>query len=165
MAFVELEAGDAQEAESVPEDTYELEIISFVPTVSKKAKEAGWDIEARGPNMYVADFAVNSEEFPHARTVRSYFSLPMPDDEKKAKDFKTLNLVRLFQAFGINYKLEGGNIGFDDEDPVGSRGTCLLTLGEPNDNGDRYNELVLPRAKEDAADSSTGSAKPRRRRA
>lgn len=163
MAFVELEAGDAQEAQSVPEDTYQVEVISFVPAVSRKARESGWNLDTQGPTMYEATIAINSDEHPNARTCREYFSLPLPGDEKKAKDFKTLNLVRFFQCFGINYTLDGGNISFDDEDPVGATGECLVTLDPPNDSGERYNSLRLPRSKDLSAEGSDAKGGRRRR--
>jgi hypothetical protein len=71
---------------------------------------------------------------------------------------KGLFLRRFLELFDIPF--EGGE--FDLDDFIGATANAELTLSEPDDNGNVYNRLVLPRIKEESTGSRVAPSPPKR---
>lgn len=90
-------------------------------------------------------FTGTSPEEQNAPTVRHYLSLPAENDDADKARFKVLLLKRFLHHYGVPYS----NGDLDTEqlcfDLVGRSATTEVSLTEPNDTGDVYNALVIPR--------------------
>ena len=136
---------EVKESRPVPNGKYNLTIASCEDTPSKAGK----------PQLKVS---IGIDGHDDAPNVTHYVSLPSAGDEKNAA--KTLFLARFLQCFGI---ASDGN-DFDTDDFAGATATCELTLSEPDDNGNVYNRLVLPKLKDEpAASGGRVSPKPPKR--
>lgn len=146
MSFIPVDVTGTTEPKAVSNGRYDLQISSAEETLSKEKKKP----------MVVAYVAI--EGHVDAPNVRHNISLPQPDDEPKAKEFKMLLLKRFLTLFKIPYDSNGFNV----EDFVGARAdNAELKLGEVDEKGNQYNELVLPRmASEPTAGRPTLVARP-----
>jgi len=132
MSFIEMSFDGVKEAVPAPEGEYPLVINSAELTKSK----------AGNPQIVVGIGFEGTDEF---MGFRHYLSLPGPDDEEDKAKFKKIFLKRFLQVFDI--PTDGA--GFNVEDFFGARGFCAVGQTEPNDAGDIFNDLRLPKFKED----------------
>lgn len=119
------------EPEPVPEGAYDLRIISVAE--ERESKD--------GDTFYPVLIAVEDGEFPNASPVRHNLWLGVSENEE-ANQFRKRDLIRFLNMFSIDYT----EAGFDDDDFPGQTSNAMLGQTEPNDDGDVYNELRLPRA-------------------
>lgn len=140
-----LNLNDVVESRPVPNGRYNLVIAQAEETVSQK-----------GAPMIKCSLGIEGHD--DAPNVSHFISLP-DGGEKDA--FKALMLKRFLTAFNIAYDDEG----FEIDDFFGARASAELTLSEPDDAGNIYNRLQLPRLpSEDAPKGATKtSAKPPKR--
>lgn len=89
--------------------------------------------------------SIGIDEHVTAPNVTHFISLPKPEDDEKKANFKRIMLARFLYWFGIP---QDGD-AFDTDDFPGATAELDLSLSEPNDNGDVYNRLVLPRLPRD----------------
>lgn len=145
MGFINLNLGDVKESKSVPNGKYRLVIASF---------EEGESREKKTPQL---KFSINIEGHDDAMPVTHYVPLASNKDDAKAAAFKNLLLARFLALFKIPHSADG----FNPEDAIGCSADAELQLGEPNDSGDTYNRLVVPKLKTegDAAPQGAGGAK------
>jgi hypothetical protein len=143
---IALNLNDVQEARPVAGGVkYDLIVATAEECTSQKGD----------PQVKVSVGIVGQETAPN---VTHYISLPNGSDPKK-DNFKALMLRRFLEAFSIPYDAEG----FAVEDFLGAQATLELSLSEPNDNGDVYNRLVLPKLRTEAGPGTTAVAHPPKR--
>jgi hypothetical protein len=142
MTYINVNVNDAQEQRPAPKGRYELQITGAAPGVTgPNSKNPG------SPTIRVSlgftDLELNAPNVTH------YITLPAEGDEPGASKFKTLLLARFLSAFGISV----GNEGFDVDDlameMIGHSANIEVGMTEPNDNGDYFNQIMLPKLPEE----------------
>ena len=116
--------GRIQEDKVQPEGTYDL-VIKKASTVTSK----------KGNPMLQVIIAFDGVE--NAANIFHNITLPTPDDDQKAMEFKKLLIARFCQLFGIDYKK-----GLNLEDFPGATAVCKVS--EKEYEGAISNVLVLP---------------------
>lgn len=140
---IELDFDNVVESKPLPKGRYPVQITAG------EVKETGPN--SKNPGRPILQFTVGftgpSKEEQVAPTVRHYVSIPHPDDDPKAFEFKLLMLKRFLVTFNIPFDNR-----FDPEaaafGAIGATAELEVDLTEPNDNGDVYNRLVLPRLRD-----------------
>ena len=141
MTTLNVNFDEAIEPQPLPKGKYPVQITAA------ENKVTGPNSKNPGSPMIVvtAGFTGPSPEEQNAPTVRHYVSLPSEQDEPKSAQFKVLLMKRFLHHFGIPYQ----NGDLDTEqlcfDMVGREAVTEVNLSEPNDTGDVYNGLVIPR--------------------
>jgi len=136
--LIPLNLNDVQEPKPVPNGRYALTIASAEQGVSKNGNDQ-------------IRVSIGIEGHLDAPNVTHYISIPGKADEKQKADFKLLMLKRFLTAFNIPFD----DNGFSVDSFIGARAECELTLSEPDDGGNIYNRLMLPKVT-----SSGNGAKP-----
>ena len=90
-------------------------------------------------------FTGPSQEEQAAPPINQFISLPNEDDEPKSANFKLLLLKRFLVAFNVPFSNGDLDVEALCFDLVGREANLEVTLGEPDDNGNVYNSLVIPR--------------------
>lgn len=145
--FINLNLGDVKESKSVPNGKYRLVISSY---------ELGESREKKTPQI---KFSINIEGHDDAMPVTHYVPLASNKDDAKGAAFKNLLLARFLTLFKIPHSQEG----FNPDDAIGCSADAELQLGEPNESGDTYNRLVVPKLKTEgdaAPQGGSGGGKP-----
>lgn len=143
MPRIAVNLNDVTEPKPVPVSTYDLTIASV---------EEGKSKEKQRPQLIVS---IGIDQHPEAPNVTHFVSLPSGDDEPRSAQFKALMLKRFLTLFNIPMDSDGG---FDTEDFPGAKARAELGLSEPNESGDTYNRLVVPKMRGEA---SKGAAVPK----
>jgi len=126
---IPLNLNDVQESRPVPNGRYDVVIAS---ADEGKNKDGTKDQIKVSLGIQGHDTAPN---------VTHFISLPGNGDDSQKTNFKMLLLKRFLHAFHIPYDADGFNV----DDFPGASAKCDLTLSEPDDNGNIYNRLQLPR--------------------
>lgn len=145
---IPLNLNEVQESRPVPNGRYDLVVASAEETTSK----------AGAPQIKVS---LGIEGHDTAPNVSHYISLPGSGDEPNKAQFKALLLKRFLTAFNIPFDSDGFNV----DDFPGATARCELTMSEPDDNGNVYNRLQLPRIASEGNEGvarSTAAKPPRR---
>lgn len=118
MPFIAAPVADATEDELVPEAEYDLTIESCEEQESKKS----------GKPMLMCLITIDNPpaNITTPAPIFHYVSLPDPDDEPKTSRFKLRMIRRLLNTFNVAFE----DNGFDSDDLVGAKGTCLVTQQE-----------------------------------
>lgn len=141
--MIELDFDSVLEPKPLPKGRYPVQITAG------EVKESGPNSKNPGRPLlqFTVGFTGPSKEEQIAPTVRHYVSIPHPDDDQKSYDFKLLMLKRFLVAFNIPF-----DRNFDPEavalDAIGTTADLEVDLTEPDDNGNVYNRLVLPRLRD-----------------
>lgn len=134
---------DVQESKPVPSGRYGLTIASVEETKTR---------EKQKPQLKVSLGIDGHDDAPN---VSHYIGLPADGDDAGAAQFKALLLKRFLAAFKIPFSSDG----FDLDNFPGAQATLEVTLSEPDDNGNVYNRLTIPRLK-DEANAGAGRKSP-----
>lgn len=138
---------DAVEPQPLPKGKYEVQITAAEEKVTgPNSKNPG------SPQVVVtAGFIGPSQEEQNAPTVRHFISLPAEGDEAKTANFKVLLLKRFMAAFGVPVPTGSQDLNVEDLcfSLVGRTATLEVSLSEPNDSGDVYNGLIIPRMRDE----------------
>jgi len=131
MSFIEINGlGDVQEDSVQPEGEYNLIVVDR------------YTYQKEGASNYIIRIKHAFEGIDNAMPATIWLSLPGPDDTPDVMKFKLRTLARYLHASGIPFESNG----FNDEDiEIGTTFSCRVTLSEPDDNGNSYNNLLLPR--------------------
>ena len=143
---IPLNLNEVQESRPVPNGRYNVVIASAEENKSKA-----------GNDQIVVSLGI--EGHADAPNVSHWISIPGAGDEKAA--FKLLMMKRFLNAFKIPYD----DSGFDVQDFVGATASLDLTLSEPDDNGNTYNRLQLPKLPSEGNEGtvrSTAARPPKR---
>jgi len=131
MSFIEMDLGGVNEQNAAPEGTYDLRISN---AQVGEAKSSG------NPQIVVGiTIEGHSEYLP----IRHYLGLPSDDDDDDMRQRKLRSIKRFCHLFDIAM-----DDGINTEDFLGATASALVTQDEPNDNGDIYNRLIVPRIKD-----------------
>lgn len=141
--MLDLDFDNVLEPKPLPKGRYPVQITAGeVKETGEKSKHPG-----RPQLVFTIGFTGPSQEEQVAPTVRQYISLPHPDDEKKSYDFKLLMLKRFLVAFGLPMERP-----FDPEQvafaAIGAEADLEVDMTEPDDNGNVYNRLILPKIRD-----------------
>jgi hypothetical protein len=152
MPFINANLDDVQEQKAAPNGSYELQITGAQNTVTgEKSKNPG------APMIKVTLGFTDPEV--NAPVITHYITLPYEGDDNTA--FKLLLLKRFMGLFGLTWSNEGIDTEALAFDMVGR--TAIVEVGqtEPNDNGDIFNNIKVPRLR----DEGTGKGARGRKRA
>ena len=126
---IPLDVGGVQESKPVPGGRYGLTIASAEQVETRETKK---------PQIKVSLGIDGHDEAPN---VTHYIGLPAPGDDPDKAKFKQLLVARFLALF----KIPNDSSGFDLDDFPGQTATAELTLSEPDDSGNIYNRLTVPR--------------------
>lgn len=132
MPFIPVNLGAAKESRPVKNGVYDLQVVSVEEAKTK----------AGAPQLLVSIAIEGHDDTPN---VRQYMSLPNNGDEPDKAKFKALLLKRFFTLFGVPVRADG----FDTEALLGARARGELTITEPDDNGNIYNRVTVPRLRDE----------------
>ena len=138
MAKIAVNLSEVTESKPVPNGVYNLTIASVDEMVSQKGL----------PQLKVS---IGIDGQPESPNVTHFVSLPSSKDEPDKAKYKSLFLARFLALF----KIPSDESGFDLDDFLGATARAELTLSEPNDNGDVYNRLQVPKMAEGGKKKST----------
>lgn len=149
MPLIPVDVGGAKERKAVPNGRYDLTILSCEEGESRQQKK---------PQLIIF---VSIDAHPDAPAIRTTLPLIAAGDPEKTAEFKKLLVARFLEAF----KIPHGPQGYDTDDFPGSKATLEVKLGEANEAGDQYNEMVIPKMKggESAVGAKPQVAKPPKR--
>ena len=137
MPFISAPVAEATEDELVPEGEYDLTIEDVSEQDSKKSGKALLMCLIRIDNP--------PERIKNPAPIFHYVSLPHPDDEPKTVQFKLRMIRRLLNCFGVAFE----DNGFDSDDLVGAKGTCLVVqqemMKDDKGTGEYSHALRLPK--------------------
>ena len=153
MPFINVNLSEIQEAKPVPNGKYDLVIVSCEETLTKEKQRPQFKI------------GIAIEGHDDAPPVNHYQGIPDPADEPNTFAFKALLMKRLLTLFGIAVSKDGFDTSSLALELIGARAKGELRLGKPNDSGVVYNELVLPRLKDEATTNSGAQRPPQRKTA
>lgn len=142
MPRVELNLKDVQEPKPVPGGK------RYALTVSEAVfREEKNDIR----------ISLGIDDHLDSPNVSHFCSLPKPEDDEGKAKFKARMMKRFLVAFSIPHDEDG----FEVEDFPGAVAELELKLSDPDENGNVYNRLILPRLsdEEEAAPEAAAPAK------
>lgn len=142
MTFIPVNFDEAVEPKPVPKGRYDLQITECnVTKTGEKSKNPGRD-------QYKVSIAILGHE--HAPNITQFISLPHEDDEAGSARFKALLLKRFLVAFGVRFDSNGIDVENTAMEMVGCTANGIeVDLSEPDDNGNIYNRVVVPRLRDE----------------
>lgn len=147
---IPLNLTEVQESRPVPNGRYDLVIASAEEGKSKDGTK----------DQIRVSLGIQGHET--APNVTHFISLPGAGDEPQKANFKLLMLKRFLHTFRVPFDADGFNV----DDLPGASATCDLTQSEPDDSGNVYNRLQLPRLPTEdvkgAVHTSTAAKPPKR---
>jgi hypothetical protein len=102
--------------------------------------------------------SVGIDDHLDSPNIAHFCSLPKADDDERKAGFKALMLKRFLVAFNIPHDEDG----FEVEDFAGAQAELEVRLSDPDDNGNVYNRIVLPKVQDEEAEQEAPPAKPAR---
>lgn len=152
MAFISANLDDVQEQKPAANGMYELQITGAQNTQSgEKSKHPGSPLLK--VTLGFTDPEINAPVITH------YLSLPFEGDENAS--FKLLMLKRFMATFGVAWSSEGIDTEALAMDLIGSRAVLEVGSTEPNENGDYFNTIKVPRLKEETNRVKGGASRRR----
>lgn len=152
MTFIPVNFDDAVEPQPVGAGRYDLQI-----TACEVAK-TGPNSKVPGSPQFRVSIAIQGED--NAPNITQFISLPNEQDEAKSANFKVLLLKRFLTLFRVPFDPSGIDTERMSMEMVGATANVEVQLGEPDDNGNIYNRIIVPRLPTEA-DTRPGA--PRRR--
>jgi hypothetical protein len=140
MPFINANLEDVQEQKAAPNGSYELQITGAVQA------ETGEKSKHPGAPMIKVSLGFTDPEV-NAPVITHYITLPYEGDDNAA--FKLLMLKRFMSAFGLSWSADGIDTEALAFDMIGR--TAVLEVGqtEPNENGDIFNNVKIPRLRDE----------------
>lgn len=137
MTFIPVNFDDAVEPTSAPSGRYNLQI-----TECKVVKT--------GPNSKIPDMpqlrvSIGFQDHPEYQNFSQFISLPHEYDTADSSRFKALLIKRFCALFNIPLDNTGIDLDRLPMEMVGATANAEVGLGEPNDNGDVFNNLKVPK--------------------
>lgn len=151
MTYIPVKFEEIEEQKPVPQGQYELQITGA------QATETGENSKHPGTPMIRVTLQFTDLEL-NAPAVNHFLTFPYEGDDNAA--FKWLQIKRFLVAFGADVPTEGVDLESMAMDLVSRVATVEVTLTEPNENGDIFNRLRVPRL---PSENSQKAAKSRRR--
>ena len=141
MSFIDVNFDEAVEPQPVSAGRYNLQITQC------EVAKTGPNSKVPGSPQFKVSIALSDE--PNAPNITQFISLPNEQDEAKSANFKVLLLKRFLVLFKIPFDPRGIDTERMAMDMVGSTANAEVQLSEPDDNGNVYNRLVVPRIQEE----------------
>lgn len=144
MTFVPVAFDEVQEASPLPEGRYPTQITAAqVKQTGERSKNPG-----RDQIVVTVGFTGPSKEEQNAPTVSHFISLPHSDDEARTNNFKALQLKRFLVAYNVPFQSSGIDLEEVCFAMIGATADIDVTLSEPDDSGNVYNRLRLPKIRD-----------------
>lgn len=144
MTFIPVDFESAVEPVAAPIGSYVLQI-----TECKVAKTGAQSKRPDSPQFRISLAFAEDDQY---QNITHFIPLPHEDDDANSTKFKVLLLKRFCAHFNI--PLYG--TGIDTEqlamEMVGAEALTEVTVGEPNDNGDVFNGIKVPRLRGESDD-------------
>ncbi len=137
MTFIPVNFDDAVEPKPASAGRYNLQI-----TACEVAK-TGPNSKVPGSPQFKVSIAFQDE--PNTPNITHFISLPNEQDEASSANFKALLLKRFLTLFKVPFDSTGIDTEKMAMDMVGATASAEVTLTEPDDNGNVYNRLSVPR--------------------
>lgn len=155
MSYIAVNFDEVVEPKAAPSGKYNLQITrAEVAKTGEKSKNPG------SPILKLNIGFVDHDEF---NGMQHYMSLPNENDEPKSANFKVLMLKRFLEAFKIPYDRQGIDPEKVAMDATGATANMEVKQDEPDDVGNVYNRLVIPRLAGEP-DNRPGAASPPNKR-
>jgi len=148
MPFIPVDVGSVQEAKPVTQGMYDLVITTCEETVTRESKKPQFRI------------SLGIEGHTEAPNVSHFMSIPAEGDDAGKTSFKVLLIKRFCTLFGVPMRADGIDTAALAMEMVGKRARAEVTLSEPDDNGNVYNRLNIPKMRDE---STAGVPKPPKR--
>jgi hypothetical protein len=140
MPRLEVNLTDVHEPQPVPPGRYQLTIAEATYREEK-------------PDIRIS---IGIDEHMDSPNVSHFISLPKAEDDEGKAAFKARMLKRFLVAFNIPHDGDG----FEVEDFPGATAELELRLSDPDENGNVYNRLVLPRLTDESGAAATEEEAP-----
>lgn len=141
MPIIPVNFDDAQEAKPAKPGRYNLQITEA------KLAETGPNSKRPGSPQFRVSIGFPGEE--NVPNMTQFISLPHEDDEKGSANYKTLLLKRFLVLFGVPFNPKEIDTERMAMEMVGCTATAEVGLTEPNEKGDVFNTLVVPRLRDE----------------
>jgi hypothetical protein len=135
--FIPVNFDDAVESKPVPGGRYNLQIAACDVTKSGE--------QSKVPGSPQFKVSIGITDAPDAPNITQFISLPNGQEEEKARNFKVLLLKRFLEAFNVPYDRNGIDPSRMAMEMVGATANLEVKLSDPDDNGNVYNRIVVPR--------------------
>lgn len=147
MPFIPLNLDEVTEAKPVIKGDYELQITGA------KVTETGENSKHPGSPMIKITLGFTDPEID-APTIQHYMTFPVEGDEN-AK-LKNRMIKRFLAAFQVPYSPEGLDLDNLANEMLGHTATVGVGQQPPNENGDIFNNLNLPRLRDEEIAKPSG---------
>lgn len=135
MSLLNINLNEVEEPKPAPAGRYELQITGCqISETGEKSKHPGTPMYK--VSLQFVDLSLNAPGFFH------YIVLPTEDDET---GYAALNLRRFLEAFSIPIPTDGVDVENLAVEMSGHSANIDVQLTEPNDEGDVYNKIRLPK--------------------
>jgi len=135
MSLININLNNVEEPKPAPAGKYELQVTGCaISETSERSKRPGNPMYK--VSLQFTDLSLNAPGFVH------YIVLPTESDEN---EYAALNLRRFLEAFSIPVPSEGLDIEQLAMEMCGHTANVEVQLTEPNDSGDIYNKIRLPK--------------------
>ncbi len=141
MTFIPANFDEAVEPQPVAAGRYNLQITACDVT------KTGPNSKVPGSPQFKVSIALMDE--PNAPNITQFISLPNEQDEPKSANFKVLLLKRFLVLFNIPFDPHGIDTEQMAMEMPGATANAEVQLSDPDDNGNVYNRLVVPRIREE----------------
>jgi hypothetical protein len=141
MPFIPMNLDEAVEQKPAPKGKYELQVTGASVT------ETGENSKHPGAPMIKVTLGFTDTSI-NAPVITHFITIPYEGDENA--NFKLLMLKRFLVAFHIPYNSEGFELEDLARDMIGQTATLDVGLTEPNENGDIFNRVQIPRIRDEA---------------
>jgi hypothetical protein len=137
MTFIPVNFDDAIEPQAAPGGRYQLQITECkVVQTGPNSKRPG------SPQFRVSIGFPENHEY---QNFSQFISLPHEDDTRDSANFKVLLLKRFCALFNVPLNGQGIDTEQLAMEMVGATANAEVGMGEPNDNGDVFNNLKVPK--------------------
>jgi hypothetical protein len=150
MPFIPMNLEAVKESAPVPSGKYDVIIATCEETKTK----------AEGRPQFKMSLAIQGHE--NAPNCTHYQSIPSEMDAPDKVQFKMLLLKRMMALFQIPINPKGFDTSELAMQFVGKTATVELGLSEPDDSGNVYNRLVVPRMKAEGEQTKGKFSPPKR---
>lgn len=147
--FIPVNLEEAQESKPVPGGMYDLTITTCDLTETKQGQK---------PQFKVGIAIDGHDEAP---AVTHFVGIPSDKDDAGQMRFKMLLLRRFMNLFHIPVDPKGIDTDAIGGALIGAKAKAELQLSEPDDNGNVYNRMVVPRLRSE--DGPRSAPKPPKR--
>lgn len=155
MTYIPVNFDEAVESSPAPAGRYKLQIT-------------GCDIvktgaQSKNPGRDQLKASIGFTDLTDVPNISQFISLPHENDEPETAKFKVLLLKRFLELFQIPYDRNGIDVEKIAMEMVGNTAEAEVTLSPPNDSGNVYNNLVVPRIKGEPEARGKGTPPSRKR--